>query len=437
MALRDLALFALIFGMVPVCLVRPFVGILVYSWIGYMNVHRLTWGMAYDFPFAQLIALVTLLGCVVMVIRESKWPRLPMERETILLLLLWSMFTLTTFTALLPQEAWPEWQKLSKILLITFLTIILVDDEKKLRYLILVIALSLGFYGFKGGLFAIAKGGKYLVLGPERSFIADNTAIGIGLVMLSPFLFYLAKDERNWWFKRFLELTFALTIVATLFTYSRGAFLGLGAVLGIIFLGLRFRTKIVVAALVICMIPVALIVVPERWYDRMQTIETYEQDRSAMSRLEAWEVAWKLALDRPLRGGGFQIINDPRVYDRYKPDAILRTGVHSAYFEVLAENGFITFGLFIFLIFSCLVSLRKVKRVTRAHGPPRFFCYAQMLQASLIGYAVSATFMEFASFDLFYHVVALVIVLKVLSHQYAARFVKQPEVGSVKELASA
>ena len=43
---------------------------------------------------------------------------------------------------------------------------------------------------------------------------------------------------------------------------------------------------------------------PQQWFERMATIKTYEQDASAMGRINAWNMAFNLAKDRPL-GGGF------------------------------------------------------------------------------------------------------------------------------------
>ena len=45
---------------------------------------------------------------------------------------------------------------------------------------------------------------------------------------------------------------------------------------------------------------------PDTWYDRMNTIESYEEDTSAMGRINAWHFAFNLAIDKPLVGGGFQ-----------------------------------------------------------------------------------------------------------------------------------
>src|SRR3546814_8865815 len=65
----------------------------------------------------------------------------------------------------------------------------------------------------------------------------------------------------------------------------------------------------------------------------MQTIETYQEDGSALSRLEVWGFALKLTKDRPIVGGGFRVSYNDAIYLKYVPDA--RTGrgrnYHSVY----------------------------------------------------------------------------------------------------------
>ena len=420
--MRDFLIFAVIFGLLPFCVARPYIGVLLWSLVGYMNPHRLTWGEAYDYPFAQLIAAATLLGFFITIIREGKFPKLPWERETILVLLLWAMFFFTTLFALRPDLAWPELEKISKILFMTLLTIMLINDERKYKYLLFVIALSIGFYGFKGSIFTYLTGGQFMVLGPEGSFLGDNTALGLALNMILPFLFFLAKDTHNRWLKRFLQLTFFLCVVSVMFTYSRGAFLGLVVVLGLIFLRLNFKSKIVIAVVISLLASIVLSNIPDKWFDRMTSIKTYKQVGSATARLEAWETAWKVALARPLTGGGFQIIDDTELSQNFNPTATERSvGVHSIYFEVLSENGFITLGIFLVLLASSIISTRKVRKVCQANGLTSFSNYSHMLEISIYAYAVSGAFLEFASFDLFYHLVALVIVLKLLSRDALQR----------------
>ena len=166
--MRDIALTLIFFGILPFVFSRPYVGIYLWTWFGFMNPHRLTWGFAFDFPFAEIIALVTLASLF-----ASKEPkRIPWTRETVLLIVftLWILFT--TFLALYPDHAWAQWNKVWKIMLMIYVTMMLINTRQKLDWLIWVIVLSLGFYGVKGGIFTILHGGVYRVQGPWVSFIS-------------------------------------------------------------------------------------------------------------------------------------------------------------------------------------------------------------------------------------------------------------------------
>lgn len=55
-----------------------------------------------------------------------------LKRESILLMLLWFMFTITSHFAMDPDVAWLELQKISKIFLMTFITIFLLTIKGNL-----------------------------------------------------------------------------------------------------------------------------------------------------------------------------------------------------------------------------------------------------------------------------------------------------------------
>ena len=62
MPIRDVLLTGFIVGMLPFCFLRPWLGVLMWIWFGLMGPHTLVWGFAYNYPFAQLIAIATLAG---------------------------------------------------------------------------------------------------------------------------------------------------------------------------------------------------------------------------------------------------------------------------------------------------------------------------------------------------------------------------------------
>lgn len=415
--MRSFFFLTTVFGLLPFCLVRPYVGVLVWSWISYMNPHRLTWGSTYNFPVAELVAIPTLIGSGFVLFKERRLLPLRLERETILLFLLWGMFTLSTLFARNPGLAWPEWQKISKILLMTFLTIRFATDRVKLKYLLLVIALSLGFYAFKGALFSLRTGGEWRVYGPEASFLADANSIGLALNMSLPIFLYLAKAETNRHLKSLLYLLVPACVVAILFTYSRGALVGLLVVVTAIVLKISLRYRILALGLAVAVLPLITVSIPEKWFERMDTILEYEDDPSALSRMQSWTLAWRVALDNPLTGIGLNGLNDPSLFDIYYPDAPhWRSGVHSVYFEALGEGGFITLGLFAALLVSCLLSLRRSRRDVRSSPSFAWLTnYSHMVEVSLAAYMVSGAFLELMTFDLFYHLVAIVAILKGLA----------------------
>jgi probable O-glycosylation ligase (exosortase A-associated) len=420
MSLRDLTVTAVIVLLLPVAFLRPWIGVLVWSWIGYMNPHRLTWGFARTMPFAQWVALATLAG---LLFTKDRKP-LPRRPEVYLLVALWALFTVTTFMAAQQADAWEQFDKVSKILLVTFVTLLLFQDESRLRHLLYVIALSIGFYGLKGGIWAVATGGGNQVLGPPATFIAGNTEIGLAMNMVLPLLLLLSRHEKRWWIKRGLQVTFGFTIVAVLITYSRGALLGLLIVVPLIVLRTRARFLVLPLAFAgyIFAQPLAQAIMPERWLDRMGTISEYEQDLSARMRLNSWYTAWRIGLDHPFFGRGFRPFT-LEIYLRYSPDEQLNTtqDAHSIYFQVLAEHGFLGLGLYVALILSTLLSLRGTMR--QARGKPHLAFIgdaARMLQVSVIAYCTTGAFLSMSYFDLFYHLVAIAAILRVLARQPAS-----------------
>lgn len=410
MSLRDLLLSAVVLGSLPVILFRPYVGVLVWTWLSLMNPHRLAWGFAKDFPFAKLVAGTTLFSVVVA--PEKK--RLPLCRETVVLLIwiAW-MFTTTVF-ALEPDLAWAQWAKVSKILLVVSVTMLLLTSRERIESFVWMIVISIGFYGVKGGVFTVLTGGGHHVLGPEESFIGDNNHLGLALVMVIPLMRYLQQVSERRWLRMALLASMILTAIAVLGTQSRGAFLGLAAML--LFLAIRGRHKLMLGALAIVMIPIALLIMPPAWFERMESIRDYRQDTSAMGRINSWSFAFNLASDRPLLGGGFDCFT-PRWFNIYAPDPTDFHDAHSIYFEVLGEHGFI--GLFVFLSLGFLVWRTCSGTISRAEFIPDgewMSDLARMLQIGLFGYAVSGAFVGLAYFDLYYNFVAIAVATKLMLH---------------------
>jgi probable O-glycosylation ligase (exosortase A-associated) len=176
------------------------------------------------------------------------------------------------------------------------------------------------------------------------------------------------------------------------------------------FLIMKSRHRLILGVGMIVMLVVLTGFVSQRWISRMGTIQTYQEDGSAMGRLQVWGFAIKLALDHPILGGGFRVSYSNDIYKQYVPEATHSRNFHSIYFEALGELGFP--GLFIFL--GLLVSAWRcgssIIQQTRDREDLIWANdLARMLQISLVGYAVGGAFQNLGNFDLYYHLVAILI----------------------------
>jgi putative inorganic carbon (hco3(-)) transporter len=402
--MRDLLLLLIVVASVPATFMAPFTGIVMWHWLSLMNPHRLTWDYAYDFRFALIVALTTITAWLIS--RESK--KLPNSAPVYWLAAFTIWITITLPFAHMPDAAHDKWVAVIKVLGMTFVTLALVTTRERINWLVWVAVISLGFYGVKGGLFAVATGGGGRVYGPPLSFIADNNALAQALVMVLPLMRHIQVTAAQAWIRRGMWVAMGLTCLAVLATYSRGGLLALAVVLTLMWV--RSRNKVLTALALVCIMVAALPVLPEKWYGRMATIAEYDTDGSTLGRFQAWTFAYKVAVDRPLTGGGFRVFTDEKLYMAYIPEALRARNFHSIYFEVLGENGFIGLILFLGLGISTLLLTLRIMRATRGRSELAWAgSLAAMIQVSVIGYAAAGTFQNFGFFDFYYTLIVLVV----------------------------
>jgi probable O-glycosylation ligase (exosortase A-associated) len=414
----------------PVILVWPHVGILVWFWIGFMNPHRLAWGSVFEMPFAMVVGIATLAAWFLS--REKKW--FPLTSVTVLLALLSVWITWTTFYALVPIVAWLDWERSIKILAMTFVTMAIMASRERIHALVWVTVVSLGFYAVKGGVFTILGGGQYHVFGPRGSFISDNNQLAMALLMTLPFMRYLQLHSSVKPVRLGLIAAMVLTLISVVGSQSRGAFLALLAV-GVAFV-LKSRYRLQIGAFALCIALVGVWFVPEHWVERMESIQNYEQDQSAMGRIQAWKFGYEIAKRYPLTGGGFNVSINEQLYLSIVPESTRARSFHSVYFEVLGEHGFIGLTIFLLLGYFTWRTFGTVRKQAMEREELQWASdLAAMGQVSLIAYFSAGAFLNLAFFDLYYAVVALAVltqavVRKELGNEKRVFPLRQPLVAS-------
>jgi len=414
--LRSIALTLFILGLLPFILTRAWLGVLAWTWVGLMNPHKLAYGFAFNFPFALVIGVVTLIAILISPERR-RFPFTPLTL-TLIAFVLW--MNVTTIFALYPDKAWVQWDKVMKIQLMVFVTMFVMQTRERIHWMVWVTAGSLAFFGVKGGLYTLRGGGQGMVVGPPGGFIAGNTEISLAITIVVPLMMFLVSTTSNRWVRGGLVAAIALCAVAVVGSYSRGGLLAILAMGGLLWL--KSRKKLVVSMVLIAVIPLVLLLMPERWFDKMGTIENYQQDSSAMGRINSWRFAVNLANDRPLIGGGFDAFT-PEAFQRWAPNPDDFHDSHSIWFQVLAMHGYVGLGIYLLLWWLTWRIAADIVRTCKGRPDLRWAGdLSAMIQVALVGFWVGGSFLGLAYFDLPYILLALLVLTKrVVTQELAAQ----------------
>jgi len=414
--MRDLVFIAFIVPLLGLAAARPFVGVMLWSWISFMNPHQLLWGFASSQPWAAMVFVVTLFGCFVA--REPK--RLPINAVTVLMTLLIIGITITSFAALgPPAEVWAKWDRTFKTLLGLLLTAALVDSRRRVHALIWLIVIALGYFGVKGGIFTLVTGGGFIVMGPPNSMIFDRNHLATALLVSLPLMNYLRLQSRHQLVRHGLIFAMATTLFAVVGSQSRGALVALVATGAVLWT--RSRGKVLSGVAIALAGAAAILFMPDSWVERMETIRSYEQDGSAMGRITIWEASVRIALMRPLVGGGFLSMYKQDIVNMVMPQVKARAA-HSIWFETLGEHGFVVFGIWLGILVAGGLYTLRIARHTRDRPEFRWaYDLARMSQVAMVAYMAGGSFLSLAYWDCFWTLIVVLAAVHQLVRQPAAQ----------------
>jgi probable O-glycosylation ligase (exosortase A-associated) len=396
--MRDFAVLVFIIACIMAIFYRSWYGVLSLAVFSYLNPHAFAWGFVRTLPAYHVLFLVVLF---VTIFTKDKQP-LPKDWRIPAFILLWIYFCITTTQAYAQDYAWDKLWVVTKIYLPFYFTLVLVNTRHKLFYLIATITASFGVLAVKGGVFAITRGFSYRVYGPPATQFEENNAFAVATLMCIPLLILCYREISNKYIKYVIAFSIPLCISSALSSWSRGALLTLG-VLALIMIWHSKRKYLLV--------PVMLIggyfagqQLPDEWFDRMHTIETYQEDGSAMGRIEVWEDGWEHTLQHPFVGAGF---------DGWRWVTRAKLDWHNSFVEMFSEHGFIAFGIWLSLIIGTLLSLTRLPKQTQnVPGMEWVANYCYMIRASLLIYMTGTMFLGLSYWDILYHLIFISVLIK-------------------------
>lgn len=347
----------------------PFVTSLGYVWVDSFYPQYLS-GILSGFPVAATMGAAAVLAYVLMDRKAA--PRLGMFMILAGAMAVWMTASLTW--SVRPASAVVKWDWAFKAVLFAgFMPFVFrsrVQIEALLQTHMLAAAMHLIGVGIKG----LVTGGGYkmrMTAMPADSGLVESSAMAAVAIMFIPLLLFMRKHSIlvPWKLVRntFYPIYALFCVTAMIGTGARTGLVCLALLGGLYWL--QSRHKVMGAVAVAMLAILVLLFSPDRWKERMATIDDYKQESSALTRIKVWEWTLDFVKDNPM-GGGFRayeinVIHMPP--DAYNPDGWVQTNraPHSTWFELLSELGWPGLILFLCIIGVSYRTLWRVWKRTR------------------------------------------------------------------------
>ncbi|MEO9634188.1 MAG: putative O-glycosylation ligase, exosortase A system-associated [Parasphingorhabdus sp.] len=460
--MRDLVFVGYLVALLFIAFKRPFLFTLVYAYIDIVAPQRLSYFMLNSVPLSLIVFALAFLGY--MFADNKQDSRFSIRQAMMLLLLAYCGYT--TIQAEVPDAALEKWGWVWKALIFAIFLPLTLKTKLRLEALALFMVLCAGTLIITGGIKTLASGGGYgvlVLLVDNNSGLYEGSIISTVAICIIPLILWLANHGTifppDWRVKIF---SYALVLAALLIPIGTQARTGLVCIGVWVVLQLRFvRYRLLYGGVAVALGLMSIPFLPQSFTDRMATIENYEADQSASTRIAVWQWTLDYVKQNPF-GGGFDVyrINkltyelsevDVTQYEEWgiDPDDVDARLVedearafHSSYFEMLGEQGYP--GLILWLIIHVggiwrMEVLRRKYAKSKKEGEQWVAPLAIALQHGHIIFLVGALFVGIAYQPFIYMLVALQIGLDTYISRRAAeaqwRPIKKRLTGTKKPLA--
>ncbi len=422
--MRDLAFVGFLLALLGMGFRRPFLFVLAYAYVDIVSPQRLTYLLLNTVPISLITVVLAVAGWA---IADEKREVTIAPRQVLLFILL-VYCGVTTTLADFPLEALDKWDWVWKALAFAIFLPLTLRTRLRIEGLTLFMVLSAASIIMVGGIKTIFSGGGYGELNlmvSNNSGLYEGSIISAVSIAIIPLILWLARHgtiyPRDWRVRIFaLALIFACLLIPV-GTQARTGLICIG-VLGVLMLRSTQR-RLLYLGTVGAVALVAIPLLPASFTQRMDTIQGYKADTSASTRVAVWKWTWDYAKDHPF-GGGFEAYRQNQL--RIEKSDVATTGgqvdvthaitydqsraYHSAYFEMLGEQGYPGLALWLLIHAGGLVRMEILRRRWRKVEQQAWLGdLANALQQAHAVYLVGSLFVGIAFQPFVYMLVGLQI----------------------------
>ena len=407
--MRDLVLLAFIAAIVVMGLKRPFLWVLLYIYVDIVSPQKVGYGIITSISLSMLCFVAAFVGYVLLDSKQGS--RFTLRQWLIVALLAWC--GITTLAADFPDSALVKWDWVWKSLVFAAFLPLTLRTKLRLEAAALIMVLSAASIIISAGIKTVLSGGGY---GPLVSLVQDNAGLYEGstlstvAIAMIPLIIWVARHGTIFAERKPAMLFAAALVFAALLvpigTQTRTGLICI-AVLGVLVMR-TVKYRFVYAGLAGVAMIVALPFLPASYTERMSTITEYRADESASTRVAVWGWTLDYVQDNPLGGGFDAFLGNSFSYNTRKTVELGNTetvvyeevtdegrAFHSAYFEVLGEQGYPGMAIWLLLQGLGLLHMQRIRKRYKdseeADGK-RWYSLAAALQNGQLVYLVGAAF---------------------------------------------
>jgi len=432
---RDLAFLGFLFALIGLGFRRPFLFVLVYAYVDIVSPQRLTYWLLNAVPVSLVAFMLAFLGWAVTDDKRG----LTIAPRQVLLFVLLVYCGFTTRAADFPVEALAKWDWVWKALVFAIFLPLTLRTKLRIEALALFMVLCAASIIIVGGIKTLASGGGYGVLNlmvSQNNGLYEGSTIAVVSVAIVPVIVWLAKHGTifapDWRVRLFAGALIFACLLIPVGTQARTGLICIG-VLGILVLR-QTKRRLLYLGLVGIGLAIAIPNLPASYTKRMDTIQGYKADSSASTRIAVWKWTIDYARQHPF-GGGFDAFkgNRLRIDKTSTQDVggqieITRSveydqarAYHSAYFEMLGEQGYPGLLIWLAIHLGGLVAMERLRARTRNVDAARWMSAlaGALFQANVI-YLVGAAFIGIAFQPFIFMLIGLQIALASYARREAA-----------------
>ena len=391
---------------------RPFLFVLTYAYIDIVSPQRLTYVLLNSIPISMIAVALAVGGWLA--VDDKKNIGFAPRQWLLLLMLGYCLYT--TINADFPLEAQGKWEWVWKALAFAIFLPLTLRTRLRIESLLLFMMLSAASIIIVGGIKTAAGGGGYGELNlmiDNNSGLYEGSTISTVAVCIIPIILWFTKYgtlfKPDWKVKTFC---YALVFACCLIPIGTSTRTGLLCIVLLALLKLRdVKKPLIYIGAIAALGMVSVPFLPKAFTERMGTIQNHQADSSASTRVAVWNWTMDYVKTHPM-GGGFEAYRQNKIqYEKVEAvgegnNVTLKTTIekdqarayHSAYFEMLGEQGYFGLALWLVINLAGLFRMEVIRqRYKKAEGDEAWIApLASALQSGHVVYLLGAAFIAIA-----------------------------------------